>query len=583
MILAATTLTAVSCSDFDDYNKAEADATVTANQTLWETISQNPQLSDFASLVQKSGFNNELSQTQYYTVWAPLNGTFDASSFQSLSNNALMRQFVKNHIAAYSHQASGEMASRVMMLNEKSYNFIGSSTYQFDGVDVKQANIPSNNGLIHTLNGVAAFYPNLYEFTTDSTLNKSYNVDSLRKFFLRYETSYLDKEKSVVGPIVNGMQTYVDSVMVTENSLWTTLNVKMNNEDSTYTFLMPTNKAWISTYNRIKSNFNYIPTTYAQAFNDAKIASEPLKIDVDAAYWKDSIANRYLTRYLAYSNTNGYNRWLIDEPTAVGVDTMYTTTRVKLSDPNLILDQTVHTVPMSNGVARVVDSLAIKSWETYSPEFDFGAFYSSYQARITSGNATTMEVTNPDPTMVDLSKQYGSTFRYLWVEPSGGYAKPELDLYLPGVLSTTYEFYCVFVPQSVDMNKKGVETQPNRVIFTLNYCDANGNLKDYTFLDENQDMQAFMKKYNLKDNATNKNTIRAFTNDTSKVDTLYLGEFTFPVCYHGLGEDYCPNIKITSPFSAVTGNVRKDFTRDLRIAAIILKPKELVEFEESNK
>ena len=87
----------------------------------------------------------------------------------------------------------------------------------------------------------------------------------------------------------------------------------------------------------------------------------------------------------------------------------------------------------------------------------------------------------------------------------------------------------------------------------------------------------------MTDNATNKTTIRAFSNDTSKVDTLYLGEFTFPVCYYGLGDEHCPNIKITSPFSAVTGNVRNDFTRDLRIAAIILKPKELVEFEESNK
>ena len=59
--------------------------------------------------------------------------------------------------------------------------------------------------------------------------------------------------------------------------------------------------------------------------------------------------------------------------------------------------------------------------------------------------------------------------------------------------------------------------------------------------------------------------------------------FYFPVCYYGLGDGYCPNIKITSPFSAVTGKVRDAYTRDLRIAAIILKPKELVEFEESNK
>ena len=48
---------AVSCTEFDDYNKEVADATASANQTLWENIQQNPQLSDFASLVKKADFD----------------------------------------------------------------------------------------------------------------------------------------------------------------------------------------------------------------------------------------------------------------------------------------------------------------------------------------------------------------------------------------------------------------------------------------------------------------------------------------------------------------------------------------------
>ena len=91
----------------------------------------------------------------------------------------------------------------------------------------------------------------------------------------------------------------------------------------------------------------------------------------------------------------------------------------------------------------------------------------------------------------------------------------------------------------------------------------------------------------VKDNASQTNanhqTIRAFSNDTSKVDTLYIGEFTFPVCYYGLGEEYCPNIKLSTPYSVFTAALREAYTRDLRIASIILKPKELVEFEEQNK
>lgn len=593
MMLAATMLTATSCSDFDDYNTVVEDVAPAANQTLWENIKQDSQLSDFANLLQKVGYDSILNATQCYTVWAPLNGTYDATVYQNYGKDALLRQFVNNHIAQYTHRASGQFNDRILMLNAKSYDFLGADNFTFDGVALNKANLPSNNGIMHTLNGVANFYPNLYEFVTDTLLNKAYGIDSLSSFFRRYETSYLDTENSVPGPIVNGLQTYVDSVIITENSLWRSLNFKMNVEDSTYTMLAPTNKAWNSTYDKIKNSFNYIGTTKAQAFipdsrkgaEGATIAQSPKSITMDASMLADSLATYYMTRYLSFSNNNVYNRWLIGEPSYLGTDTLYTTTRNKLSNPADILAQTTTEVKMSNGVARIVDSLAVSSWETYNPELYYSASSSYNQARILNGTTSSVQVTstNVDPTKVDLSESRETNYRYLWIEPSGNYSKPELDLYLEDVLSTTYDIYCIFVPQNVDKTKSTAETKPNRVIFTLNYCDKSGNLKEETFLNENQDAEAFRTKYKLANTATNRNTIYAFTNDTSKVDTMYVGEFTFPVCYRGLGEGYCPNIKITSPFSAVTGAVRNDFSRDLRIAGILLKPKELVEFEEKNK
>ena len=219
MLMAAGLFAATSCSDYDDYNKAVADVTPSANQTLWENIQQNSQLSDFASLLQKAGFDDELNTTHYYTVWAPLNGTFDAAKYQAMGNGALLRQFVKNHIADYGHNATGALNERVMMLNEKAYDFVGSSAYTFDNVQISQANLPSSNGILHTINGVAAYYPNLYEYIMDADLSKEQGIDSLRNYFKRYETTYLDEKASVPGPIVNGMQTYVDSVMITENLL----------------------------------------------------------------------------------------------------------------------------------------------------------------------------------------------------------------------------------------------------------------------------------------------------------------------------------------------------------------------------
>ena len=50
----AAVLVLAACSDFSDYNEVRTDAAATGNQTLWENIRQNSQLSDFAALVQKA-------------------------------------------------------------------------------------------------------------------------------------------------------------------------------------------------------------------------------------------------------------------------------------------------------------------------------------------------------------------------------------------------------------------------------------------------------------------------------------------------------------------------------------------------
>jgi uncharacterized surface protein with fasciclin (FAS1) repeats len=574
-MMAAGVLAAASCTDFDDYNKEVVDATPAANQTLWENIQQNGNLSEFASLVKKVGFDKALSETHYYTVWAPLNGTFNVAQYQSLTDSALLRQFVKNHIADYAHAANGQ-DERVLMLNEKSYDFTGTSTFEFGRMPVNQANLPNTNGLLHTLNGALTYYPNLYEQVTDSLLSQGLLIDSLRHYFKapNHEQTYLDESASVVGPIVNGKQTYVDSVIVTTNTLWGMLNVRMLNEDSSYVALLPTNTAWQKAYDKIKSYFSYHATTQAQTFTNGNVDAKPASVTIDPAYWQDSLASSHLVRNLFFSKNDAYNTWLDGgTPSPYGVDTLRSTTRNKLSNPQGILDQAVMKLELSNGKGFVVDSLAMYPWDTYAPEIRVSAASSNNIGRVVTGSYKTIKVVSADPNQDDFS--------YIHITPSGGYAKPELNLYLPNVLSTTYDIYCVFVPPVID---KPEEVLPNRVIFTLNYCDASGALKEQVFLDESEEnIASFQEKFNLSDNTTNRTTIRAFSNNPEVIDTVYIGEFTFPTCYAGLGSEYRPNIKITSPFSVFNKNLMSTYTRDMHIASIILKPKELVEFEESNK
>ena len=155
VMVAAGMLAATSCSDFSDYNDVPTDVSATGSQTLWENISQNGQLTDFAALIQRTGYDSYLNTPRSLTVWAPVNGSFDKTVYDNMSDEDVLKQFVKGHIAEYGHLATGKVEERVHMLNDKSFEFLGEGSYTFDGVAVTQANLPSSNGVMHITNGVA--------------------------------------------------------------------------------------------------------------------------------------------------------------------------------------------------------------------------------------------------------------------------------------------------------------------------------------------------------------------------------------------------------------------------------------------
>ena len=64
---------------------------------------------------------------------------------------------------------------------------------------------------------------------------------------------------------------------------------------------------------------------------------------------------------------------------------------------------------------------------------------------------------------------------------------------------------------------------------------------------------------------------------------MFIGRFNFPVNYSGLGEDYYPSLHVTSPISVFNSTQLATYSRDVRIAAILLRPVELDEFEAKNK
>ena len=573
-VVAALALAA--CSDFSDYNEAPVDSTPSGNQSLWENILQNGQLTNFAELIKRTGFDAELSSPRSFTVWAPADGSFNMADYQGLSNEDLLFKFVKSHVAEYNHAASGNVDERIHALNEKSFSFSGNGSYAYDGVGITQSNLPSNNGLMHIINGVAQFYPNLYEYITTAS-----GIDSLQAHFLRYEQTRLDEQASVIGPMVDGVQTYIDSVMVTTNSLTNQLNARLANEDSSYTFILPTDEAFMKMYNRVAPLYNFITTTKVQDVENYTSATDNSKtksVTVDAAYMRDSLTRRAIMRNLVFSNTDMYNKWVVNK--GLYTDTLRSTTRTKLSNPREILEKYAvgEPIEMSNGYGRLVDSLAYHPWETFCPELRINP--AGWMASLFPPAAQGRLQTMPDTV---AARMYGPdainySTRYLWISPGGDRTKPDFYVELPEVMSTTYNFYVVFLPSA--WREIANDPRPNLLNFQLSYTKEDGNTANYNFSKACADSLLTGGPLPKEPASVSSNT--AFTNHPEKADTVFIGQFTFPVNYSGLGS-YYPSLHITSPISVFSSQQLETYTRDVRIAMILMRPVELDEYLAKNK
>lgn len=288
----------------------------------------------------------------------------------------------------------GAVNERLKTLNEKSYYFTGDGAYTFGNVAVSEANVPSINGTLHLLKGEVAYHPNIYEYIFQAP-----DRDSLANYFRHYEHAVLDASKSTLGPVINGKQTYIDSVIVVNNDLFARRepNAHVEREDSNYTIVMPSNEAWAKLYKKIAGYYKYIPTTKYQNVERAESFTNfpDGTVTANAAYFTDSLTKKSIASYLIFNNNDRYNRW-VENKEELNTDTLsMTTLGCYITDPEQMLSQTREKVTMSNGFARLVDSLAIHPWDWYAPEVRSNVLGKDF-----SSNTTRVRVDQVDPAKV---------------------------------------------------------------------------------------------------------------------------------------------------------------------------------------
>ena len=590
MLSASFLLAAASCTDYSDYNTVPVDEQLPgANNTLWENIVNDQQLTKFAALASRCNFSEALNSPRFYTIWAPVDNAFSDEDYNRLmaSDSAtIVKQFMQQHITEYNYPVSAALdSSTIISLNTKHHPFTQTA---FDGFSYAATNVPSSNGLLHKINGLSVFYSNLYENIDNLT-----GCDSIKNYIQKYDEYYLDVNASVVGPLVNGQQTYLDSVLMKRNSVINNIMyADLGNEDSTYCMLIPNDEAWSEAYAAIHPYYNYIPkmdymdltkkTSVASSTN-ATTAKADLAAEADSEL-QDSLTCRNIASNLVFSNWYQPNRPLFGQGSFGANDSILSTSGYYLTNLQDLKSHMVATNEMSNGVAHVINTFPFSPWDTYNPVIVTDSPMETVSMsirKLTTHNIPLDSLAGRDSLFSKVPEMFhqwlfpkdSRFFSYVAVDSinigsargTSNSAKPEFDFPLIGVRSTTYHIYVVTVPAQVE--KPEAPVKPYYLRFYLSWTDA-ANKQQYTVLPEGARTTHEITTSSTETPSATMTVI----GDPGRVNVIDLGEFTFPASYYGL--DAYPSLMMMHTKNYTSDALRNRYERDMRVAGVYLVPKE---------
>ena len=581
-LLPLTSYLFFSCSDYSDYNSVPSAGDLpSASKTLWENISSDPQLTKFTTLAQQCKFSEALNSPRFYTVWAPVDGAISDTEYNRLmaSDSAtIVKQFMQQHMTEYNYPVSSALESmNIVSLNAKHHPFTQQS---FDGIPYNTVNIPATNGVMHKIDGVSEFYPNLYE-----NFDNLKGCDLMKDYIQKYDEYYLDVNASVIGPLRDGKQTYLDSVMKKRNNvIRSIIRADLEDEDSTFCMLVPNDQAWKNAYDAIHPLYNYIPKMDYMDLEKKTLVASSLKATDSKAdkaaetdgELQDSLTCRNIVSNLVFSNWYKGNQPLFGNGSFAPADTAYTTSGRHLTNMQEVLDHTIAINEMSNGMTRTIDELTFDPWETYNPVLATVVPEATMKVtKLTQHNIPLDSLAGRDslfskvPAMLRqwILPKTSRFFSYVAVDSAnidGTTGKPEFNFALRGVRSATYHIYVVTVPAQVEEPKADVK--PYYLRFYLSWTDA-ANKQQYTVLPNGSKSSIEMTTDNGVSDAS-----LTYLGNPSRLNVFDLGEFTFPACYYGL--DAYPSLMMMHTKSYTSSANRKKYDQQMRVAGVFLVPKE---------
>ncbi len=555
----------------------DIDPTVSARQTLWENISANDELSEFADVLQRVKYSNSetvvttetyaslFNSHQTFTVWAPKNGTFDYHYYDSLLNTenpadayTVEKELVRNSMTRFSHVMTGNDSIRLELFNGKTAWF-NKAKGTMQGHKIQTPNIGATNGVLHIIDGAVAYQPNLYEFMASRA-----DLDSVNTFIRKFQKVEFDELLSTQGPVVNGQITWVDSIYTTTNDFLTyTLNAHLTREDSIYAMILPNNDAWTTALNMTRSYYKYKETykqdvaTVTEAGTDTiyeqTTTFTPQELDsIMEVRSKSAIVSNLV--FNANPETAQWGKHYTDFSVEGACDSLKTTTGKIFYDPfSARLFNGVTPVETSNGYAYVVDKFNYRptdSWvDTMKIECESMRNVESVTAT-TVGSVGQFSVKDSINGIETTVARYGA---YV-LTPTTVRGQAEGVFIVRNLLSCKYDIYAL-IGYNFDYNV------PNKFRAEISY-DSETKREKNKRLTNQEGSRDFITRQpvELEDGTL-----------AHLVDSVLLAkDFPFPICYEGLENAYV-TIRI---MSNVGTKEASQYTRQIRVDKLLFVPKE---------
>lgn len=511
----------LSCTDaWNDHYDQQVGA---GTESLLQLVKSEPQLSDFYKLLNVTHLYNNTKRTnvtyaelldadQALTVWAPVNGSFNADSLLQLcqtvkGDSMVANHFVRNHIAHNLYNMNVDTKQQVKMLNDKFLSLSPSALYTSNVIQSKY-NLPATNGLLHVLDNDVAYSYNVYEGITSHE-----EFMHIGKFFSSFEHLELDEERSIQSGIEDGKKVYSDSVMVKENILFRKFDQIMD-EDSNFVMMMPDAKVWDKVYNNASKYFN---------FGNVEKADSMTNYWVNVSLIQDLIWNKNVQRSLT--------------------DSVFTTSFSKADYP-----YHVYYNPYSAGgyldKANIKDSIhcsngmiyRLNEWPFSNEQIFFHPIYVEGEREANMINST-LCTTNIRQT----SNKSVSGGGYLDIVPKSSTSNWTATFEIANTLSGTYDIYAVILPKTAYLaNSK--DNKPNKFKAVLHYNDENGKKQSYSISEE------------LKSKG-------------DVADSVLITRFTFPTCNYQQ-----QNTTVSLELRCNITSRQTEYSREMFLDCIYLKP-----------